>query len=513
MSNSNSNRIAKNAVFLYFRSFLVLLISLYTSRVILRVLGVVDYGIYNVVGGVITMLGFLNQSMQATFQRYYNVEMGKGNDEGVREMFRTSLSTQVLLALLVVVLAETLGLWFVKHKLVIPEERMVAALWIYQVTIVSFIITVFCAPFGAIITAYERMGVFAIISVIDAVLKLLIVFLLEFIPYDSLIVYAVLLLLISFLNILFYVLYCKRKIPTTDIKLNWDKASLKSMFSFSGWSLLGTLAQTLKTQGINIVLNMFFGPVVNAARGIASQVLHAVNHFIHSFQTSFRPQLTKSYASGDYDYMTKLYYSATKISYYLIFTISLPIILETPLILHLWLGDNVPEYTVVFTRLVLLTAFVSAFANPTSCIAYATGNIKWFSIIVSGLNLMILPIVYVFLKLGYGSVSALVVSLVMTILVQLTRIIVTSKITVLDLRDYFKNVVLPTTIYSLLCPCIPYLVHKMMAPGFLRLIVMCVISVAASLALAWLVGLNKYEKQLALSKLKFLNKKRIFRKS
>lgn len=505
---SNSGRIAKNTVFLYFRSFLVLIISLYTSRVILQVLGVVDYGIYNVVGGVIGMLGFLNQSMQATFQRYYNVEMGKGNFERVKELFRSSLSTQLIMAIVVVVLAETIGLWFVNHKLVIPEERMMAAQWIYQVAIVSFIISLMSAPFGALITAYERMGVFAVISIVDAVLKLLIVFLLEFIPYDSLIVYAVLLLLISILNILFYVLYCKRKISTTDIGFNWDKANLKSMFSFSGWSLMGTFAQTLKSQGINIVLNMFFGPVVNAARGIAYQVLNAVNQFIHSFQTSFRPQLTKSYASGDYDYMTKLYYSATKISYYLIFTISLPIILETPLILHLWLGDNVPEYTVVFTRLVLVTAFVSAFANPTTGIAYATGNIKWFSIIVSGVNLMILPVAYLFLKLGYGPVSALVVSLVMTVLVQMTRIIVTSKITVLDLPHYFKHVVLPTGIYSVLCPCIPYIVHRMMHPGFIRLMIICIISVLVSLAGAWFIGMNKYEKNLVLSKLKGVKGKR-----
>lgn len=504
---SNSGRIAKNTVFLYLRSLLVLIISLYTSRVILQVLGVVDYGIYNVVGGVITMLGFVRGSMQATYQRYYNVEMGKGNYEGVRELFKVSLSTQLLLGILIVVLAETIGLWFVKHKLVIPEERMVAALWVYQVTIISFFISIFSAPFGALITAYERMGVFAVISIVDAVLKLLIVFSLKIIPYDSLIVYAILLLLINILNILFYALYCKQKISTTDIRFSWDKTILKSMLSFSGWSLIGTLAQTLKSQGVNIVLNLFFGPVVNAARGIAHQILNAVNHFIHSFQTSFRPQLTKSYSSGDYDYMTKLYYSATKLSYYLIFTISLPILLETPLILHLWLGDHFPEYTVVFTRLVLLTAFVSAFANPTSAIAYATGNIKWFSIIVSGLNLMILPVAYLFLKLGYGPVSALVVGLVMTVLVQLTRIIVTSKITVLDLPHYFKHVVLPTGIYSVLCPCVPYVFHRMMDYGIIRLLVVCIFAVLFSLCLAWFVGTNKYEKEFLSSKMKSFRRK------
>lgn len=505
---SNSGRIAKNTLFLYIRSFFVLLITLYTSRVVLQKLGVVDYGIYNVVGGVIGMLGFLRASMQATYQRYYNVEMGKGNPDGVKELFRSSLTTQLILSAIVLILAETLGLWFVKHKLVIPEERMVAALWIYQVTIVQFILSIFSAPFGASITAYERMGVFAIISIVDAVLKLGIVFLLGVIPYDKLITYVFLLLLVSLLNFLFYVVYCKKKIPTTDIRLNWDKENLKSMFSFSGWTLLGLLAQTLKSHGINIILNLFFGPVVNAARGIASQVLQAVNQFVHSFQTSFRPQLTKSYASGDYGYMTKLYYSATKISYYLIFTLSLPIIMETPLILHIWLGDNVPEYTVLFTRLVLLTAFVSAFANPTTGIAYATGKVKWFSIIVGGVNLMILPVAYLFLKLGYGPASAMVVSLVMTVLVQVTRLIVTSKITVLSLKDYLKHVVIPTGLYSLLCPILPFVVTKVVPQSLIRLIIIVVISGLASLFFAWMVGMNDFERSFVRSKIKFLKKKK-----
>lgn len=503
----NTGRIAKNTLFLYFRSIIVLFISLYTSRVVLKELGVVDYGIFSVVGGVIGMVGFLKNSMHATYQRFFNVEMGKGNEEGVKALFRSALTTQIILAMVVLFLAETIGLWFVKHKLVIPEERLVAAVWIYQASILSFILSIFCAPFGASIVAYEKMGVFAVISISDAVLKLVIVFLLEVINSDKLIAYAYMLSVIGLLNLLFYVLYCKKKIHTTDIGFNWDKDNLKSMFSFSGWTLLGTLAQTLKSSGLDVLLNLFFGPIVNAARGVASQVLHAVNHFVQSFQSSFRPQLTKSYASGDYTYMTKLYYSATKISYYLIFTLSLPIIMETPFVLHIWLGDNVPEHTVLFTRLVLLTGFVSAFANPTTCIAYATGKVKWFSIIVSAVNIMIVPIAYLFLKLGFGPASALIVSLVMTILVQLTRITVTSKITTLDLMDYFKRVVCPTIIYSIVCPIIPFVMVKTIPQGFLRLIIVCFISVFASLFFAFLIGLNKYEKSFVRSKIKFLKNK------
>lgn len=507
---SKSSRIVKNTMYLYFRSLFVLFISLYTSRVVLRELGVVDYGVFNVVGGVIAMLGFLKSNMHATYQRYFNVEMGRGNYAGVKEMFCSALAVQLILAVVIIVLAESVGLWFLYNKLVIPAERMDAAFWVFQSAVVSFLFTILSGPFGAAITAYERMGAFAVISIVDAVLRLGIVLLLEYIHHDKLITYAFLLLLISLLNILFYVTYCKRRIPVVTIGLNWNRENLRSMFSFSGWSLMGLLAQTLKSQGINIVLNLFFGPVVNAARGVSYQILNAVNQFIHSFQTSFRPQLTKSYASGDYGYMKQLYYSSTKISYYLIFTLSLPIILETPYILHLWLGNHVPTYTVVFTRLVLLIAFVSTFANPTSCIVFASGRIKWFSIIVSGLNLLILPIAYLFLWLGYGPVSAFVVSLVMTILVQLTRLIVTSRLTVLSLTDYLRHVMLPTVVYSLLTPWVAYALMRIMPQGIARLVLTCFASVLSSLLFAWLVGLNKREKQLLYSKFKFLHSKHKF---
>lgn len=504
---SNSGRIAKNTMYLYFRSLFVLMISLYTSRVVLRTLGVVDFGIYNVVGGVIGMLGFLSSNMRATYQRYLNVEMGRGNLDGVKKMFQASLATQVIIAAVVLLLSETVGLWFVCNKLVIPEDRMDAALWIYQVAIVSFLLYIFSSPFSAVITAYERMGVFAVISIIDAMLRLAIVLALPWLPGDHLIAYAILLLGIAVFNLFTCVVYGLRNLPSTSLRIHADGPTLRSMFSFSGWSLMGLLAQTLKSQGINIVLNLFFGPVVNAARGISYQILNAVNQFIHSFQTSFRPQLTKSYASGDYNYMKRLYYSATKISYYLIFTLSLPIILETPYILHLWLGDNVPAYTVVFTRLVLLISFVSAFANPTSCIAFATGRIKWFSIIVSGMNLLIVPFAYLFLWLGYGPVSAFVVSLVITILVQLIRIIVTTRLTVLSLTDYFRQVMLPTVIYSLLTPWLAFALTQIMSQGFARLLLTCVLSVTTSLLFVWIVGLDRQEKLMALNKLRLLRTK------
>lgn len=505
-SMSNSGRIAKNTLALYGRSLLVLAVSLYTSRIILQTLGVEDYGLYNVVGGVISMLGFLNSTMQATFQRYYNVAMGEGKEDEIKQLFRSSLTVQLLLSIIVVILGETVGLWFLSNKLVIPEGRMEAAQILYQVTIVSFVLSIFKGPFAAIITAYERMGVYALFSIIETVLKLGIVFVVQIIPGDKLIFYSFLILLIHIMDISLYIIFCIKKIPTTDIGFNWSKVYLKKMLSFSAWSTVGTLAYTLKSQGLNIVLNLFFGTVVNAARGVAYQVLNAVNQFIHSFQTAFRPQLTKLYASGDYDATMRLYYSATKLSYYLIFTISLPILLETPFILHIWLGDIVPEYAAVFTRVILLTAFVSAFANPTTAIAYATGKIKNFSIVVSFFNLMIVPVAWLFLKLGYGPTSAMLVSLAFTILVQIIRLIVVANMTVLKVGDYMKHVILPVVLYSVLCVAAPLLLKYSLDKGWLRLLLILLVSALSSLVFVWLVGLTKTEKQFVMSKTQSLKK-------
>lgn len=496
---SNTERIAKNTVFLYLRSLIVMVIALYTSRVILRVLGVEDYGIYSVVGGVITMLTTLTSTMQATYQRYFNVEMGRGKPDGVARMFQLSLSSQLFIAAIVVLFAETIGLWIVANKLVIPEARITAAIWVYQASVIKFVLAIFTAPFGSLIIAYERMGIFAVISILDSILQLAIVFLIQFLPGDNLIIYAYLQVLVSLINIVLYTCYCKSKFEAAIIRFRFEK-ELRSLFSFSGWSLLGELGYVAKTQGIDIVLNLFFGPVINAARGVASQVLKAVNQFTSSFQTSFRPQLTTSYSSGDFEYMRTLYYSATKLSYYLIFTLSLPLLLETPYILHLWLGENVPDYTAIFTRLVLLTAFVGVFSNPTSGIAYATGKIKLFSIVVGVGNVLILPIAWAVLKLGYGPASTMWVSLIMSILIQVARVIVTSKVAPVSVVAYVNKVVIPTSLYSIMCLPVPFVIVKIMNPGFVRLLLTCCISVGLSLLFAWIVGLNHFEKQFIRSK-------------
>ncbi|MBR3831715.1 MAG: hypothetical protein IKJ52_10800, partial [Muribaculaceae bacterium] len=463
-------------------------------------------GIYNVVGGVIGMISFLNSSMASTYQRYFNFEMGKKNEKGLADLFKSSITVQLIYAAIIVIIAETIGVWFLNTQLVISPDRMIAAQWVYQISILSFVITVFQAPFTALIISNEKMNIFAIVSILDAVLKLLIVFMLPYFDYDKLIIYSFLLILITLLNFLIYIFVCKRKFSTCVISFNWNRENLKSLFSFGSWTMIDSLSQALKSQGLNILLNIFFGSVVNAARGIAYQVLNAINQFVQNFQTSFRPQLTKSYAEGDLDYMYKLYYSSTKISFFLLWCLSLPIIIETPAILGLWLGDNVPEYTIVFTRIILLTALVSAYANPTSGIAYATGKIKTFNILVSGLNLLIVPIAYLFLKLGFGPESAMIVSLIMSVIVQIVRLFVLRRLLPFSLKTYFKEVIIPTSVVFLLTPIIPYFCKYIMQESLVYSLLICFISVISVGFLGWIFGLNNTEKQIIKSKLPFIRK-------
>ena len=485
---------------------------------ILEILGVEDFGIYNVVGGVIGLLSFLNSSMASTYQRYFNFEMGRKNETALIYLFKSSITVQLIYAIIIVVLAETIGLWFLNTQIVIPIERITAARWVYQVSILSFVLTVFQAPFTALIISNEKMNIFAIVSILDATLKLVIIFLLPYTNNDKLIAYAILLILITLLDLLIYVVICKKKFSSCKIALNWDKDNLKSLINFGGWGMVGSLAYTLKSQGINIILNMFFGPIVNAARGISYQILSAVEMFTTNFQTSFRPQLIKSYAEGNLDYMYKLYYSATKISFYMLWCISLPIIIETPMILSLWLGNNVPEYTVVFTRLILLTALVSAYANPTSAIAYATGNIKRFIsntspklpapillLIIQLLNTTV-PIGYFFLKLGYDPESTMIISLIMTILVQIVRLFVLKKLLYFSILDYIKKVCIPTFLVFLLSPIMPYCIKRIAQDSLIYSLLICLISAISVVIFMWFIGLNKEEKNIILSKIRIRHK-------
>ena len=428
---------------LYIRMLLIMAVTLYTSRVVLEVLGVEDFGIYNVVGGVVTMLGFINSSLSGATSRFITFELGRGNDGNLKKVFRCAVSVHYLLAIVILFLGETIGLWFVLEKMVIPPERMTAALWVYQCSIVTIIVSIISAPYNALIIAHERMSAFAYISIIEAVSKLLIVFLLKGIPYDKLIVYAILLVVLQISIRFLYTIYCNRHFSESSARYLWDKDLSKKIFAYAGWTMNGNLAIVGYTQGLNILLNLFFGPTVNAARGIAVQIQNAVQLFFVNFQMAVRPQIIKSYASGDLDYMHKLIVNSSKYSFYLMLLISVPILVNTKYILHLWLGV-VPAHTVSFTRLMLLVCMNYALSNSTLTAIHATGDLKKFQIIEGTMLLTVVPVAYIFLK--YTDMPAegvFVVYWCIEILTQFVRIWIVYPRIKLKKNVYFVDILYP----------------------------------------------------------------------
>ena len=397
--SQNNKRIAKNTLLLYFRMLLIMLVSLFTSRVVLRALGVEDYGIYNVVGGVVTMFSMLSGSLSAAISRFLTFELGKGNRERLKLVFSSSVTIQLGLSVLVFLLAETVGLWFLNHQLVIPSGRMYAANWVYQLSVITFVINLVSVPYHAAIVAHERMSAFAYVSIVDALLRLMVAYSVMLSPLDRLIAYSFLLTLTALVIRLLYGYYCQREFEECTYRFRYDQSLLRQMFGFAGWNFIGASSGLLRDQGGNIVMNLFFGPAVNAARGIAFQVSTAVNAFVTNFMTAINPQITKSYATGDRDYLMLLLYKGARYSYYILLVLSLPVLVNTRFLLQLWLGV-VPDHTVSFVRLSLLLGMCECFSHPLVTAMLATGRIRNYQLVVGGLQMLNLPISYLCLRWG-----------------------------------------------------------------------------------------------------------------
>lgn len=476
----DNKRIAKNTLLLYVRMLFGMLVSLYTSRVILQTLGVEDYGVYNVVGGVITMFTFLNSAMSSATSRYITFEIGKSNMEQLKKVFSTALQIHAIIALLIVILGETVGLWFLMNELVIPDGRMEAAMWVYQCSIVTAVVTVMSVPYNADIIAHEKMSAFAYISVLEILLKLAIVYLLVVLPFDKLKVYAVLVLMVGLLIRYIYTRYCHKHFEESHYIHRIEKSLLKEMSSFAGWSFWGNLAGILYTQGLNMMLNIFFGPVVNAARGIATQIQGVVQQFVGNFQMALNPQITKTYASGELDKMHSLMFRSARFSFMLLFFLSLPIMLETNYILTLWLGI-VPENTVIFARIIIAISLIYTIANPCVIANQATGKVKVYQAVVGGLLLLILPISYIVLKLGAPAYSVFIVHFCVESVAQFARMYMLRNMIDLPLLSYLKNIYLPIMGVVLLSLVLPMLVYNNMQEGIIRFLAVgmtCVLSVA-----------------------------------
>lgn len=480
-TTENRKRIAKNTALLYVRMFFIMAVNLYTSRVILRALGVTDFGIYNVVGGVVTMFGFINGSLSGASSRFITFALGKGDEEEVRQVFNSVVTIHYIIAAVILILAETVGLWFVRTQLVIPADRAIAAFWVYQSAVLSMTVMLIAIPFNALIIAHERMSAFAYISIMEVLAKLGIVLLLFVIPYDKLIVYAVLVVVVQFLIRMAYTIYCRRYFEESHYHFTWSKNRSRDIFAYAGWTLNGSLATIGYTQGLNVLLNLFFGPAVNAARGIAVQVQAAVNQFFTSFQTAVRPQITKSYAQGDLDYMHRLVLSSSRYSFYLMLLVSLPILYETPYILQLWLGQ-VPEHTVNFVRIMILVGMNYTLSGPTLMAIHATGDLKKFQLIEGSMLLTVVPVAYILLKFAHISPESVFVTyFFIEIMTQFVRVWIVYPRIGMAKRKYITQVLCPIARVSVVAWLLPYMAMQVSPggfSGFCWVTFVCILSVA-----------------------------------
>jgi O-antigen/teichoic acid export membrane protein len=493
MATSKNKRIAQNTLMLYFRMIIILVVRLYTSRIILNTLGVEDYGIYNVVGGIVIMLSFLNSAMATGTTRFLSFELGRGEFIKMARVFSMSLNIHAMIAVVIFIIAETVGLWFLNTHLNIPAERMNAANWAFQFSILTFIVGVLSIPYHALIIAHERMNVYAYVSIVEVSLQLIIVFMLQWFGFDKLKLYAVLVFVVSLLIRGIYGFYSSKNFKESKYRLIWDKALYKTLMSFAGWNLWGNAAAVLSGQGVNILLNIFFGPAVNAARGIAYSVKAAVHNFVGNFQTAMKPQIIKSYAANDVRYMHRLISQGTKYSFYLLLFLSLPILLETKIILHLWL-KIVPEYTVIFTQLVIVNELINCFSGPLMTAAQASGRIKNFQLIVGGLLFLILPFSWLFLRFGYPPQVTIYISIFFSVITLIARLWILQTLVQLNMKEFLVDVVLKTTVVCIVALILPLMVHSSFEESFQRFISVLLVSIISTSVSIYLFGLEPYER-------------------
>ncbi len=493
--NSNSKRVAKNTLLLYVRMLVTMAVGLFSSRVVLNVLGVEDYGLYNVVGGIVILLAFLNSAMSSATQRYLNVALGKQDDVALNKIISNSLLLHLFVALIIVVLAETIGLYFVNTFMKIPEPRIGVTNWVYQFSIFSFIASVVSVPFTASIVAHERMSAFAWMSIFDVLAKLIIVVSLLFIDYDKLFVYALLLFFQSCLTQCLYFLYCRRNFD--ECKMHGfliDRQLLKSMTTFSAWSIIGNFSFLIHTQGIAIVINLFFGVAVNAAQGIANQVNGIIKQFVTNFLIAFNPQVVKTYAAGEFEEMHKLILIGCKVACLMVAFFVVPLILEAPTILKLWLG-TVPDYAVVFVRLVLLLTLFDSFSNLLAAAKGATGDIRNYQIVLTSIGLLHLPMVWICFRLGWEPYWAQIVYLFIIIVIQMVRIWFVCRAVKLSLGEFYKEVVFRCSFTIVLALLIPLFMHENFPNGIFYSIATSTSSALLLLLFAFFIGLKKRERE------------------
>lgn len=499
--DSNNKRLAKNTALLYVRTLFIMFISLYTSRVVLATLGVKDYGIYNVVGGVIAMFGVVSGSISNAVSRFITFELGKGDKKRLNDIFITSINIEFIIAAVVLVLGETVGVWFLNTQMNIPDGRMFAANWVLQFSLCSFIFGLWSVPYNACIIAHEDMSVYAYFSILEAVLKLVIVYLIVISPWDKLISYAFLLFAVDALMRLLYGLYCKFHYEETRYHFAWNKGMVKQMGSFSGWQFLTNTTWLVNTQGINILMNIYFGVAINAARGVANQVDGAIMKFVNSFTTALNPQITKDYAKSDMSALYKLVCNGAKYTFFLMMLFQLPAILEADTLLHVWL-KNVPDHAITFLQLTMVGTMLNMLGNTQLTACMATGNIKKYTIVVTIVGITVFPITWIAFALGLPPESCYVAFIIVYVAVLFTRVYIMKGLIGCPMMLFIRKVIYKIIPVAIAAAIIPVAFVHYVAPSFLRLIATCVICTICSCTSIWNIGISKDERTAVINIIK-----------
>ena len=496
-STTNNKRIAKNTVFLYFRTFVIILISLYTSRVVLEVLGETDFGIYNLVGGIVVLFTFMNAAMSSATQRFLNYELGRNNIQEVGRVFSMSLTVHFCIAAAILIIGETVGLWFVMTQLNIPSERYDAAMWVYHLSLIGCCVNIIRIPYNACIIAYERMSFYAYASIIESVLRLGIVFLLLLTTDDKLIIYSTLMLVVIFITNVIYILYCRGQFVTSHYRFFWDQSLFIKLMGFSGWSMFGSMANVGVSQGINIFFNIFYGVVLNAALGIAQQIQAAIGSFVSSFQTAFSPQIVKTYAANEKDEFVNLICRTSRLSYCLVFIIAPALIVCIEPILQVWL-TVVPEYTAEFAAIFIVFCMIDALSGPLWISVQATGYIKRYQILMSFLIAMNLPIMYVMLQAGISPMYVMGVRVIINVITHFTRIVYLKRHLEFPAMHYMKSVMLRVCLMTIVSipSCI---MAKFYSDSLMGASIVFTIIVIQNLFLAFFIGLSYTERNSLLT--------------
>lgn len=497
----NNKRIAKNTLLLYVRMLFTMGVSLYTSRIILQALGVQDYGIYNVVGGVVAMFTMFSGSLSTAISRYLTFELGRQDYSRLKKIFCTSVNVQLILGAFILLLVETIGTWFLNNKMDIPSDRLFAANIVLHLSALTFFINLLSIPYNASIIAHEKMSAFAYIGIIEALLKLLISYLILWNPIDKLIYYALLMASLSLLIRFLYGVYCKRSFQECTYHLMLDKALLKDMTSFAGWNFFGNTAYILNTQGVNMLINVFFGVTFNAAQGIASQAQGALLQFVGNFTTAINPQITKSYASGNKDYLFTLICKGAKYTFFLLMIITLPFIVETDYILKLWLG-NPPEYAAVFLRLMIFSSFMTIMGNTSLTAINANGNIKNYQMAVTSIGCLVFPLTWIFYQLNFSVVTTYYIYIVIYFVLILVRTYYLKRLLNFPPMLFIKKVLFPAFLVFIPSVMLSALPSYFLASSFSRLIISLFTIVISSLVMICLLGIDKSERNFLLKTLK-----------